>query len=107
MLHILAFLVFGVVVLQTDRSDCPCGKSLTRKLRKASDGEGTTISLYTRDGVVQAKHLEFRCRGASRPVSEQCKTGYYYGYNTTDKGLWYNEDALTREYLITSRQTGY
>ena len=77
MLHILAFLVFGVVVLQTDRSDCPCGKSLTRKLRKASDGEGTTISLYTRDGVVQAKHLEFRCRGASRPVSEQCKTGYY------------------------------
>ena len=59
MLHILAFLVFGVVVLQTDRSDCPCGKSLTRKLRKAGDGEGTTISLYTRDGMVQAKHLDF------------------------------------------------
>ena len=106
MLHILAFLVFGVIVLKTDRVDCPCGKPLARKVRKAGDGEGTSISLYTRDGIVHARHLEYRCRGASRPVSDQCKTGHYYGYQTTDKGLWYSEDALSREYLITSRRTG-
>ena len=106
MLHVLAFLVFGVIVLKTDRSDCPCGKPLVKKQRNAGDGEGTCISLYTRDGVVQARHHEYRCRGASRPESDKCRAGHYYGYHTTDKGLHYNEDALSREYLITSRRTG-
>ena len=105
MLHLLAFLVYGVVVLKTDRVDCQCGKVLVRKVRKT--GEGTSISLYTRDGVIQAKHHEYRCRGASRPVTDQCKAGHYYGYCTTAAGLMFNEDALSREYLITSRRTGY
>ena len=107
MLHLLAFLILGVVVLKTDRDDCSCGKPLARKLRTGGDGEGTIVSLYTRDGVVQARHLEYRCRGASRPATEQCKSGHYYGYYTTDNGVNYNEDALSREYLITSRRTGY
>jgi hypothetical protein len=105
MLHLLGFLVFGVILLKTDRSTCICGKPLKKKSRGANDG--TSVSLYTRDGILEAKHLEFRCSGASRPASEQCKNGYYYGYYTSDRELYYNEDALSRNYLLTSRKTGF
>ena len=104
MLHLLSFLIFGVVaVLKTDRSNCVCGKPLKLKSR---NNDGTSVSLYTRDGVVEGKHLEYRCSGATRPVSTHCKNGYYYGYYTSDRELYYSEDALTREYLLTSRKTG-
>ena len=64
MLHLLGFLVFGVIVLKTDRSSCICGKPLKQKSRGGN--EGTIVSLYTRDGVLEARHLEYRCSGASR-----------------------------------------
>ena len=68
--------------------------------------EGSALSLYTRYGVVEARHLEFRCRGATRPVTPQCKNGYYYGYYTCDRELYYSEDALSRDYMVTSRKSG-
>ena len=105
MLHLLGFLIFGVIVLKTDRSNCICGKPLKQKTR--GDSAGTSVSLYTRDGIVEAIHLENRCSGASRPASVHCKNGYYYGFNTFDRELYYNEDALSREYLLTSRKTGF
>ena len=106
MLHLLAFLLFGVVVLKTDRTSCFCGKPLKQKLRCGGKEEGTTLSLYTRYGVVEAKHLEFRCQGASRPSTHHCKNGYYYGYYTSERELYYSDDALSRDYLLTSRRTG-
>ena len=104
MLHLLAFLLYGVVTLKTDRTSCICGKTLTRKTR---DRDSTSISLYTREGVVEAEHLEYRCKGATRPTTVHCKNGYYYGFHTNNRELFYTEDALSREYLITSRRTGF
>ena len=66
-----------------------------------------SVSLYTRDGIVEAKHFEYRCSGASRSASVHCTNGYYYGFNTVDRELYYIEDALSREYLLTSRKTGF
>ena len=105
MLQLLGFLIFGVISLKTDRSSCICGKPLKQKSR--GNNLGTSISLYTRDGIVEASHLEYRCSGASRPASDHCKKGYYYGYHTSDRVLYYNEDALSRDYLLTSRRTGF
>ena len=105
MLHLLGFLVFGVILLKTDRSNCICGKPLKQKSRGGNDG--TSVSLYTRDGILEAKHLEYRCCGASRPATDHCRNGYYYGFNTSDRELYYNEDALSRDYLLTSRKTGF
>ena len=48
--------------------NCKCGKPLKQK------------ALYTRDGVIEASHFEFRCSAASRSKKEHCKSGYYYGY---------------------------
>ena len=107
MLHLLAFLLFGVVVLKTDRTNCFCGKPLKQKLRSGGVEEGTTLSLYTRYGVVEAKHLEFRCKGASRPITSHCKNGYYYSYYTSERELYYSDDCLSRDYLLTSRKSGW
>ena len=104
MLHLLAVLIFGVIVLQTDRCNCVCGKPLTQKIRKHRSE--TSISLYTRDGVIEATHLEYRCMSASRPVIPQCRNGHFYGYYTDNRDIHFNEDALARQYLITSRKTG-
>ena len=106
MLHLLSFLLMGVVILKTQRKSCSCGKELSRKVRNGIDGEGTDISLYTRNGIIQAKHHEYRCKGSSRPKTENCKLGHYYGYHTSAAGIHYHDDALAREYLITSRCTG-
>ena len=104
MLSLLSFLIFGVVVLKTDRTTCVCGKPLTQKSRTGQNE--TSIALYTRDGVLEAIHQEYRCSGASRPATTHCTNGFYYGYHTSKRELYYNEDALSREYLITSRKTG-
>ena len=104
MLHVLAFLLYGVIILKTERSTCICGKPLKQKNR---ENEGSTISLYTRDGVVEAKHVEYRCQGATRPATPNCKNGYYYGFHTNSRELYYSEDALSKEYLLSSRKTGF
>ena len=106
MLHLLAFLLYGVIVLKTDRANCFCGKALKQKLRTGKE-EGSTLSLYTRYGVVEAKHLEYRCKGSSRPSTSHCKNGYYYGYYTSGRELFYSDDSLSRDYLLTSRKSGY
>ena len=103
MFKILSILIFGILILKTDRINCVCGKPLKQKGRGR---EETAISIYTRDGIIEGKHLEFRCSGATRPSTAQCTNGYYYGYYTSNRELYYNEDALAREYLITSRKTG-
>ena len=104
MFQFLLFLLYDIVILKTERVNCKCGKPLKQKSRGR---EGTTMSLYTRDGVIEASHLEFRCSAASRSKNEHCKSGYYYGYYSYNRELYFNEDALTREYLITSRKTGF
>ena len=104
MLTLLGFLIFGVITLKTDRTSCICGKPLKQKTRSGRDG--SSIALYTRNGIVEASHHEYRCSGASRPQTVSCKSGYYYGYFFSEREMHYNKDALLREYLLTSRKTG-
>ena len=55
--------------LQTSVTVC------TSKLLSKNRGEQSSdITVYTRNGPVEAKHIEHRCN--------RCRTGYWYGYYT-------------------------
>ena len=68
MFQFLLFLLYYIVILKTECVKCKCDNPLKQK------------SLYTRDGLIEASHFEFRCSAANRSKNEHCKSGYYYGY---------------------------
>ena len=82
--------------LKTKRSTCSCGGSV-----RHYDNRSSTITVYTEDGPVMCKHLEFRC--------VKCRRGYYFGYSSdvmkdSDSGdgkrifnKLYEEDCLEQE----------
>ena len=41
---------------------------------RGGEGEAALLSVYTRDGTLEAKHIENRC--------SKCGTGYWHGYYT-------------------------
>ena len=65
--------------LKTKRSKCSCGGSVRHYQNRFS-----TLTVYTEDGPVQCKHLEFRCI--------KCLRGYYFGYSSDVRGK--DDDAL-------------
>ena len=58
--------------LKTKRSKCSCGGSV-----RHYDNRFSLLTVYTEDGPVTCKHLEFRCI--------KCRRGYYFGYSSDVK----------------------
>ena len=88
--------------LKTKRSKCSCGGSVRHYQNRFS-----TLTVYTEDGPVRCKHLEFRCI--------KCLRGYYFGYSSDVRGKdvdaledsnkraykkLYEEDCLEQEVCI-------
>ena len=58
--------------LKTKRSKCSCGGSV-----RHYDNRFSILTVYTEDGPMTCKHLEFRCI--------KCRRGYYFGYSSDVK----------------------
>ena len=81
--------------LSSDRKNCAyCGESLSDYTRD------TRVTLYKREGPVEAVHVELRCRDKS------CRTAYRYGYHQKN-GIKYDDDILKKKYVVTSRYTAF
>ena len=71
--------------------------------------EDDIFMIYTRDGTLVAKHLEYRCNNRRLP----CRAGHYYGFvslgenGNEEKPRCYHKLALKNEYLVTSSQTAF
>ena len=66
-------------------------------------GRETQMVLYTRSGTRRGVHIEKRCNNRSLP----CRAGHYHGYVKTAEGKVIDNDALKKEYLVTSSQTAF
>ena len=85
--------------LKTKRSQCSCRGDIRHYKNRHS-----TITVYTGDGPVQCKHLEYRCT--------RCMKGYYCGYfsdvcsddkaeeNKKTYKKIYEEDCLEQEVIF-------
>ena len=95
----IAMAVLSKEPLKTKRSKCSCGGDIRHFKNRFS-----TVTVYTGDGPVQCKHLEYRCA--------RCMKGYYFGYSSdvssvnqaeeskkTFKKI-YEEDCLEQEVIL-------
>ena len=56
---------------------------------------------YTRDGTKLAEHKEKRCN------NRNCRVGAFYGFISHSGDRIFMPDALSKDILITSSQTGF
>ena len=71
-----------------------CGRGLSDYSRD------TRVTVYTREGPLEAVHVELRCKEKS------CRTAYRYGYHMKE-GIIYDDDVLKKKYIVTSRYTAF
>lgn len=71
-----------------------CGEQLSDYTRD------TKVTVYTRDGPLEAVHVEARCKDKS------CRIAYRYGYHLKE-GIIYDDDVLKKKYIVTSRYTAF
>lgn len=97
-----------IIVLRTDVKKCKVCR--TGDLVARTDAkEDEKFMIYTRDGTVAAKHLEYRCNNRN----PNCRAGHFYSYVTMGekenvvKPRCYDRFALKKEYLVTSSQTAF
>ena len=81
----IAMAVLSKEPLKTKRSKCSCGGSVRHFQNRFS-----TLTIYTEDGPVNCKHLEFRCI--------KCLRGYYFGYSSDVIDKDTSEDKSKRAY---------
>ena len=96
------------ITLQTNAKKCKVCKT-GDVVPRLDDKEEERFMVYTRDGTMTAKHVEYRCN--NRHLS--CRAGHFYGYVTLgekanpSKPRCYESFALKKEYLVTSSQTAF
>ena len=96
------------LILRTNETKCKVCK--TGDVVPCKDmKEEDVFMIYTRDGTLTAKHLEYRGNNRRLP----CRAGHYCGYvsmgekGNDDKPRCYEKFALQKEYLVTSSQTAF
>ena len=95
-----AVLSVPTIELKTSKVNCDYCQAPLEYIKRDKGSE--TFVIYTRDGTKLGKHLEYRCTNR-----KSCRKGHYYGYSVSDKKLKYDQDCLSNEYLVTSRQTAF
>ena len=96
------------IVLRTNAKKCKVCKT-GDVVSCSGNKEEDTFMIYTRDGTLAAKHLEYRCNNRHLP----CRAGHYHGYvsmgekGNDEKPRCYEKFALKNEYLVTSSQTAF
>ena len=95
------------IILETNAQKCKVCQ--IGDVVRCSDKKENTFVIYTRDGTVNARHIEARCNNRL----QACRAGHYHGYvslgekaNPT-KPRCYDKLALKNEYLVTSSQTAF
>ena len=88
---------------KTDRKLCAvCGVgNVTAVLRKTEQSE---MLVYTRNGIIKGKHLEYRCNSRR---NNECRAYHGYGFYKKDGGKVYENDALKKEILVVSPQSAF
>ena len=66
-------------------------------------GREANIVIYTRSGTNKGVHHEKRCNNRALP----CRAGHYYGFLRDGTTKIVEDDALQKEFLITSNQTAF
>ena len=67
--------------------------------------EKENIVLYTRNGPKMAAHRVFRC--INKNDGNPCRTAFSHGYYSYLGHTIYEDDALEKEFLVTTDQTGF
>ena len=90
----------GTIELKTEVERCVvCEGGKVTVDKRSYDKEPFTI--YGRQGQRTALHLESRC------ANQSCRAGYFYGYITYKGMTVYEDNALKKDVLVTSTNTGF
>lgn len=88
----------GITLLPQESNCIQCGTALLLRSDRPSP-----LSLYTEMGTVPAYHYHKYCPNRKT----NCKTVYYYGFNSTPKGIYYSEKWNYLKYMISSQETAF
>ena len=77
---------------------CGIGRVVPEKREKQ------TLTIYERKGQRAVKSTNYRCNNQNKAAP--CRAGLYPGYITAFGHIIFDDDALQREMLVTSDQTG-
>ena len=87
---------------KTDRTLCAvCGSGNVTPVVRTTDKKNMLI--YTRNGIVQGTHLEYRCNSKRN----HCRAYHGHGFYKKDGKKVFEEDALRKDILVVSPQTAF
>ena len=94
-----------ITTFQTKLDKCLICKSGEIVITKRSVEKENNFIIYGRNGEREGTHLEGRCNFKNGNFT--CNAGYFYGYMTYKGFTIWHVDALKKEILVTSDQTGF